>query len=190
MQGDREKCIAAGMDDYLAKPVRVEDLRAIVERWGATAGTTEPPQTSASVSESSSSSGSSAAALEASSGKPDAPVDMERLLDFTNGDPANLRELATLYLEQTTAQLDQIEAAIRKGETQEVRRVAHSCAGASATCGVRRLVPILRELERQGLEGNLTNADELCRQAVAEFGCIRHFLEAYLAAHADLAAQT
>ena len=35
MQGDREKCLAAGMDDYLAKPVRPEDIRLVLERWGS-----------------------------------------------------------------------------------------------------------------------------------------------------------
>ena len=34
MQGDRERCLKAGMDDYIAKPVRVEDLRRALERWG------------------------------------------------------------------------------------------------------------------------------------------------------------
>jgi len=115
---------------------------------------------------------------------------MGRLLDFTDGDPDSLRELVTLYLDQTRGQLDQLEAAVRATAHQEVRRLAHSCAGASATCGMSRLVPLLRELERQGFEGKLTHADQLCRQAAAEFGSIRQFLEAYLAAHANLASKT
>ena len=113
---------------------------------------------------------------------------MSRLLDFTDGDPDNLRELVTLYLDQTGQQVGQLEAAVQTGAAQEVRRVAHSCAGASATCGMRRLVPILRELERQGFEGKLTNAAELARQVHEEFGRIRQFLEAYLAEHASVAA--
>ena len=43
MQGDRERCLAAGMDDYIAKPVRLEDVRKMVERWGATAAAVTEP---------------------------------------------------------------------------------------------------------------------------------------------------
>ena len=68
--------------------------------------------------------------------------------------------------------------------------MAHSCVGASATCGMRRLVPLLRELERQGLEGKLTDAPGLCRAAVVEFAEINHFLQSYLAAGSAAAAKT
>ena len=69
---------------------------------------------------------------------------------------------------------------MRDGKAQEVRRLAHSCAGASATCGMTNLVPLLRELERLGAENVLANASELARRAGIEFLRIREFLEAYL----------
>ena len=185
MSGDRERCLDAGMDDYLAKPVRLEDIRAIVERWGAAAGSPE------SAAEIASRVRGTAAPPPTSTPPPEeAPVEMERLLDFTDGNPDNLRELVVLYLNQTSEQLEQLAAAVRNGVAQEVRRLAHSCAGASATCGVRKLVPILRDLEHQGAEGKLTNAAELCHEAGREFACIRSFLEAYLARHCDLAVKT
>ena len=55
---------------------------------------------------------------------------------------------------------------------------------------MRKLVPLLRELERQGHEEKLTNAVELCRDARREFERIRQFLTAYLAREGDLAAKT
>jgi len=190
MQGDREKCLAAGMDDYLAKPVRLEDVRAIVERWGAVAGRAEAAMTTATGSQVSTAADAPAQAGSASTAPEDALVDMARLLDFTDGNWENLRELATLYLDQTREQIEQLEAAVRAGKAQEVRRLAHSCAGASATCGMRRLVPLLRELEQQGSEEKLANATELSRQAGKEFHRIREFLERYLADHANLAAKS
>jgi HPt (histidine-containing phosphotransfer) domain-containing protein len=107
-------------------------------------------------------------------------VDMDRLKDLTDGNEENLRELVELYIKQTGEQMEQIQTAVQANRTDEVRRVAHSCAGASATCGITRLVPLLRELERQGQEGKLTNAEELSRQATKEFEQVRTFLSAQL----------
>jgi len=173
MQGDREKCLAAGMDDYLAKPVRPEDIRSVVERWGTIAATETAPVKSM-LSE-------PAMPSDAAGSSDEAPVDMERLLEFTDGNPESFRELATLYLEQTNGQIEQLEAAIRDGNAVDVRRLAHSCAGASATCGMRRLVPLLRELEHKSQNGDLSNAHELCTGVIREFGAVREFLERQMA---------
>jgi CheY-like chemotaxis protein/HPt (histidine-containing phosphotransfer) domain-containing protein len=189
MQGDREKCLAAGMDDYVAKPVRLEEVRKIVERWAVVASKAEPTQTTATATQTSPDVQAPARSSLAAAPAQDDPVDMTRLLDFTDGDPDNLRELVTLYLDQTGQQVGQLEAAVQANSAQEVRRLAHSCAGASATCGMRRLVLLLRELERQGFEGRLTNANQLSHQVGEEFERIRHFLEAYLADHSNLTAK-
>jgi CheY-like chemotaxis protein/HPt (histidine-containing phosphotransfer) domain-containing protein len=182
MAGDRDKCIAAGMDDYLSKPVRPEDIRTTVERWGEQAtgkdaGAATPPPAPA------------AAAVPPTRPLEEPPVDMERLKDLTDGSPGNLRELVALYIEQTTTQLQNLETAVATNNTGEVRRLAHSCAGASATCGMMKIVPHLRELERQGHDGQLTNASELCAEAIREFERIRDFLAPHYNAPAKAAAE-
>jgi signal transduction histidine kinase/two-component SAPR family response regulator/HPt (histidine-containing phosphotransfer) domain-containing protein len=165
MQGDREKCLAAGMDDYLAKPVRPSDVRTVIERWSpqlnqpAAAPPAVPP-----------------AAAVVSPAAEESPVETDRLLDLGGGSPESLRELVELYFQQTTEQLEQLETAVRANQPEAVRHVAHSCAGASATLGMKRLVPLLRELERQGKAGQLTNAEQLCADVAREFNRTRDFL--------------
>jgi len=168
MQGDRERCLAAGMDDYLAKPVRPEDVRKVIERWG---GVASVPETEAPAF--------AAVPVLPTIGDDVQPVDMERLMDFTDGNTENLRELVTLYLKQTSEQLGQLQLAVQVADAGEIRRIAHSCAGASATCGMARIVPLLRELERQGHDGQLTSTVELMQQAVIEFAAIQKILEPY-----------
>jgi two-component system, sensor histidine kinase and response regulator len=185
MQGDRERCLAAGMDDYIAKPVRLEDVRTIIERWGLAAALAESAQPALAGT-----STATAASPAVDDGETDPPVNMERLLDFADGNMENLRELITLYVTQTRVQLEQLEAAVQAGDAAEMRRLAHSCAGASATCGITRLVPLLRDMEHQGAEGKLTNARGLCQDVCREFEHIDSFLKSYLANHPDLAAHT
>ncbi|MCW5550834.1 MAG: response regulator [Verrucomicrobiae bacterium] len=184
MPGDREKCLAAGMDDYMAKPVRPEEVRAIVERWAVSATINRPaePQTGARTTMNPNSNPEHQAAQEP-------PVDMARLMKFTEGNPENLRELVSLYLTQTREQVAQLGDAVQAGNAAEVRRVAHSCAGASATCGITKLVAPLRELEHRGQEGNLTGASELQTQIATEFERVSQFLAPYLKSSADLPAE-
>jgi CheY-like chemotaxis protein len=164
MQGDREKCLAAGMDDYLAKPIRPKDVRAIIERWGSQSVPAEPPVAPAP----------EVAAVAPVAEEP--PVEMDRLNDLTDGSADSLRELVDLFFKQTAQQLAQLEAAARANKADDVRRVAHSCAGASATLGMIRLVPMFRDLEKQGASGTLTNATKVCENAVREFKVIQQYL--------------
>ncbi len=162
MQGDREKCIGAGMDDYLSKPVRPKDVRDMIEKWGGKLGVKAdlPP---APVP---------APAVE------ECPVDMDRMRELTDGNLDNLRELVDMYFKQTLKQFGQMREAIRDGNADQVRRVAHSCAGASATLGMNLLVPKLRELEKLGASGSLTGAGPICDNAARELERVRDYLKA------------
>ncbi|HUB88032.1 MAG TPA: response regulator [Verrucomicrobiae bacterium] len=160
LQSDREKCLASGMDDYLAKPIRPKDLRGVIERWFVKSADAAPaPAPKAAEPE-------------------NPPVEMDRLNDLTDGNTDSMRELVELFITQTTQQLAQIEAAARANKAEEVRRMAHSCAGASATLGMVRIVPMLRALEKQGASGTLTNALQICEDAEREFKEIQKFLTA------------
>jgi CheY-like chemotaxis protein len=185
MQGDRERCLSAGMDDYIAKPVRPEDVRKTIEAWAPKAlqaSVPVPPEEPVARAQ-------DAPATEPNTPAPETgPVDIDRLLEFTDGSPENLRELVELYLTQTTEQLEKLRAALAAADPAEVRRVAHSCAGASATCGMRHMVPLLRELERQGREGKLTDAGGVFEQTAREFQKVRSYLESHQVGHGDVAA--
>ena len=108
------------------------------------------------------------------------PVEMDRLNELTDSDAASIRELVDLFFKQTTQQLAQLEAAVRANKADDVRRVAHSCVGASATLGMTRFVPLLRELEKQGASGALTTAAQVYEDAAREFKLIQNFLAAQL----------
>ena len=162
MTGDREKCIASGMDDYLAKPVRPKDVRDMLERWGGKimSGGTKP-----------------AAEKPTENSPAEPPVDMDRMMDLTDGNNDSLRELVEMYLKQTHKQFEQMQAAIGEGNADTLRRVAHSGAGASATLGMSRLVPYLRELEKIGAAGSVNGATAIVEKAAVEYSAIQEFLK-------------
>jgi CheY-like chemotaxis protein/HPt (histidine-containing phosphotransfer) domain-containing protein len=167
MQGDREKCLDSGMNDYIAKPVRPENLQAAIMHWGAllkgqaivTRKATE-------------------ARRETLEENP--PADLDRIQDFSDGDPTAARELVELFLQQAAEQLERIRAGAASGDAREVERVAHSAAGASATCGMTAILKPFRELEAVGHRMDLSTAPELCNQVEQELGRLEIYLRDYL----------
>lgn len=177
MVGDREDCRRSGMDDFVPKPVRREDLAAALERWKARACQQASQPQGESAAADSAPSGASAA------GPPEEPpVDMDRLTDFSGGTVEGLRELAELYLQQGAEQLRRIEMAIASGAAADLKVAAHSFVGSSATCGMGGMVRPLRELERCGHEHHFGGADRSLEEARREFARIKAFLENHLSA--------
>ena len=180
LQSDRERCVAAGMDDYLPKPIRPADVRGMIERWA--------PQIRPATAAEPATAPDAAKAIVATQSAPapagESPVEMPRLLDLTEGNPESMRELVDLFFSQTERQLQQIENAVLANDSAAVGHIAHSCKGASATLGMTRLAAVLLKLEKLGKSGALDGAGDLCAAARREFKDIQTFL----AGHPALAA--
>ena len=151
MRGDHEKCLEAGMDDYLSKPVDIGKLEEILNRW-------QP----------------AAPAILAEAAKP--AVDLDRLLQITGSDPAMFGEIADEYLEQAAEILTLMKLALEKPDVPEIQRLAHKLGGSSATCGMVAIMPPLAKLERMPENVEPVFAGDLLRQASDHLRNIRRFL--------------
>lgn len=105
-------------------------------------------------------------------------MDLELLNTIFDNDPVQLHEVLSLYLEQAGGQIQKMAEAIKSKSAADLNHLAHKCAGSSASCGMNRIVPLLRELERMGKESQLENAGETYVKAEAEFLEIKKFLAA------------
>jgi PAS domain S-box-containing protein len=158
LEGDRAKCIAAGMDDYISKPVKPEELGRLLTRFLAEAAESNPGSNSVS-----------------SGSHP--PVDMTRLRLAVGDDPDEAREIIDLYLVNMTKNLADLKTAIDDGNAQAVELIGHNCAGTSANCGINAVVDSLYALEKMGRKNQLTGADLLAQKASEDFERAKVFLE-------------
>jgi CheY-like chemotaxis protein/HPt (histidine-containing phosphotransfer) domain-containing protein len=163
MRGDRERCLAAGMDDYLSKPVKPEHLEQVLQRWMAN----PPPIGPTAV-----------AAPEPELG--DASLDPEILTRLVHlnrpGRPNLLSDLIRQFLEDTPRQLAALREAAERTDTRALAEGAHALKGAASHFGAERLAGLCQQLEQ--LPGS-AGAEKMLTEADAEFARVAVLLDRY-----------
>ena len=163
MKGDREQCIAAGMDDHIGKPLQLKELRQVIDQWGkgsdtpALQGPTQDASREPEASES-------------------APLNYERLHEIAGGDRAFAHELIHLFVDDAARRITSLAEAIAAADTETSRKVAHTLKGSCGNIGAEPLRRAAFTVEQQVKAADLTNAVDSLAMIEREFERLRESL--------------
>jgi PAS domain S-box-containing protein len=154
IRGDREECIAAGMNDYLSKPVKIEDLREAICRGVQWIGCrTEQASHNRLVLD---------------------PHKLQELQLLADPEDHNfVSDLLRAFIDDAETQIESLREAIKEGKPENVQRIAHTIAGESLNIGACSIGHLGRRLQQMGRENNLSEAGEVFRELLEEFEKVR-----------------
>ncbi|MGZ6961856.1 MAG: response regulator, partial [Ilumatobacteraceae bacterium] len=166
MVGDRDRCVAAGMDDYIAKPLRLPELLGVLSRW--TSG-----RAPASDSGSRTDTRSGVSPQADVSGVLDRGVVADLLELSRYSDGAQMARLVETFINDGFARLEALNRGIEAADGALVARICHSLKGSSANLGAASLARLCAELEVSASNNELAGAVDLLRRLEAEFDRVR-----------------
>jgi signal transduction histidine kinase/CheY-like chemotaxis protein len=196
IQGDRERCLAAGMDDYLSKPFTHEQLSAVLHRWLSQAPAKKEeqygtPQAETATSRNFSPEQPISSHMRDASPSPTPPpparlaaIDLQVLDNIRalqrKEAPALLGKVIQNYLSHSSRLLLALQEAVAQNDASSLQKVAHNLKSSSATLGAKTLAALCQELETMGRQHSLANAATVLSAATAEYEMVRVALAAEL----------
>ncbi len=163
MQGDRELCINAGMNDYLTKPFSFQQLHQVIARWApSVAPLPAPPRRAPSARPGANDSSSQGEAVDQSSWK--AITVLQRA-----GQPDLLAKILALYLKDSQDLVSKVREAVEGRDAQLLRESAHSLKSRSATLGAHRVAELCKHLEQSGRAGTFDHTEDRVQQLTKWF---------------------
>jgi PAS domain S-box-containing protein len=140
MTGDRQRCLEAGMDAYVAKPIQASELIEVIERTVPAPAATAAPDHR----------------------PPPGLIDWDRALKGAGGDREILRDLVAVFLTTCPEWLTELWRAVNHKDAAELRRLGHTIKGAMGLFGARTALAAAERVEVMGRQGNLADAGEAC----------------------------
>lgn len=174
MEGDRARCLKAGMNDYISKPVKVEYLQNLLERWGELVCQTREP--SLSFSPTSSSPGSTPVNYSGDRVNLEVLRQMRATLEGEEGSDL-VTELIEMFFEDTPKILSKIREGIATSNLSEVELAAHSLKGNSRTMGANFMGELCAKLELKAKNRSLEEAEKFVEELEQEFKLVQQELE-------------